>query len=43
MTAVGGLMLMGIGLSLLRIKEVRTADMLPALIYAPILAYLFSC
>ena len=43
MTAVGGLMLMGIGLSLLRIKEVRTADMLPALIYAPILAYLFLC
>ncbi|MBR2452194.1 MAG: DUF554 domain-containing protein [Rikenellaceae bacterium] len=43
MTAVGGLMLMGIGLSLLRVKEVRTADMLPALIYAPILAYIFLC
>ena len=41
MTAVGGLMLMGISLSLLRIKEVRTADMLPALIYAPLLAWLF--
>lgn len=40
MTAVGGLMLMGIGLTLLRIKEVRTADMLPALIYAPLLAWL---
>lgn len=39
MTAVGGLMLMGIGLTLLRIKEVRTADMLPALIYAPLLAW----
>ncbi len=43
MTAVGGLMLMGIGLSLLHVKEVRTADMLPALIYAPILAYIFLC
>lgn len=43
MTAVGGLMLMGIGLSLLRVKEVCTADMLPALIYAPILAYIFLC
>ena len=41
MTAVGGLMLMGISLSLLRIKQVRTADMLPALIYAPLLAWLF--
>ena len=40
MTAVGGLMLIGISLSLLRIKEVRTADMLPALIYAPLLAWL---
>ena len=43
MTAVGGLLLIGIGLSLLKIKEVRTADMLPALIYAPILAYIFMC
>ena len=43
MTAVGGLMLMGIGLSLLRIKEVRTADMLPALVYAPLLARIFMC
>ena len=41
MTAVGGLMLMGISLSLLGIKKVRTADMLPALIYAPLLAWLF--
>lgn len=41
MTAVGGLMLMGISLSLLGIKQVRTADMLPALIYAPLLAWLF--
>jgi uncharacterized membrane protein YqgA involved in biofilm formation len=41
MTAVGGLMLMGISLSLLGIQKVRTADMLPALIYAPLLAWLF--
>lgn len=43
MTAVGGLMLMGIGISLLKIKEMRTADMLPALIYAPLLAYIIMC
>ncbi len=37
LTATGGLMLVGIGLRLLRIREVPVGDMLPALLVAPIL------
>ena len=37
MTATGGLLLVGIGLRLLRIREVPVGDMLPALLVAPIL------
>ncbi|MFC7492493.1 MULTISPECIES: DUF554 domain-containing protein [unclassified Knoellia] len=40
LTATGGLMLAGIGLRLLRIKDVPVADMLPALIVAPLLTQL---
>lgn len=36
-TAVGGLLLVGIALRLLRIREVRVADLLPALLVAPLL------
>ncbi|KAE8766145.1 DUF554 domain-containing protein [Georgenia thermotolerans] len=37
LTATGGLMLVGIGLRLLRIRDVPVADMLPALVVAPLL------
>ncbi|PRY61520.1 hypothetical protein BCF74_10578 [Knoellia remsis] len=37
LTATGGLLLAGIGLRLLRIKDVPVADMLPALVVAPLL------
>jgi hypothetical protein len=37
MTAVGGIMILGIGLILLDIKRVRVANFLPALIIAPLL------
>ncbi|MBW8173162.1 DUF554 domain-containing protein [Ornithinimicrobium sp. Arc0846-15] len=37
LTAVGGLLLVGIGLRLLRIKDVPVGDMLPAILVAPIL------
>lgn len=37
LTATGGLMLAGISLRLLRIKDVPVADMLPALVVAPLL------
>ena len=37
LTATGGLLLVGIGLRLLQIREIPVADMLPALLVAPIL------
>mgnify|MGYP001073674953 CR=1 FL=1 len=39
-TAVGGLMLIGLGINILDIKKLRVINMLPALIVAGILAYL---
>ncbi len=36
-TAVGGLLLVGVALRLLRIREVSVADLLPALLLAPVL------
>ena len=41
MTAVGGLMIVGIGLMLLEIKRLPLANFLPALVLAPLLAKLF--
>ena len=37
LTAVGGLLLVGIALRLLRVREIPVADLLPALVLAPIL------
>jgi uncharacterized membrane protein YqgA involved in biofilm formation len=42
MSAVGGLMLVGIGLRLLDIKEVRVASFLPALVVAPLVVAVFG-
>jgi uncharacterized membrane protein YqgA involved in biofilm formation len=42
MTAVGGVMLVGIGLRLLDLREVRVASFLPALVVAPVLVALFA-
>lgn len=39
-TATGGVMMLGIGVRLLEIKKVKVANMLPALIIAPILTLL---
>jgi uncharacterized membrane protein YqgA involved in biofilm formation len=36
-TATGGVLIFGLGLSLLDLKEVRVANMLPALLFAPLL------
>jgi len=41
MTAVGGLLLIGLGLTILEIKTVKVVNMLPALVVAIILAGLF--
>ncbi len=37
MTATGGLLLVGVALRLLRVREIPVADLLPALIVAPCL------
>jgi len=42
MSAVGGLLLIGIGLRLLELAEVRVASFLPALVFAPVLVALFG-
>lgn len=43
MTATGGVLLMGIGVSsLLEIKKIRVGNFLPALIIAPLIVYLLS-
>lgn len=41
-TATGGLLLVGVGLRLLRIREVPVADLLPALLVAPLLTVLVA-
>ena len=40
-TAVGGLLLLGISLSILEIKKVKAVNMLPALLFAGVLSYFF--
>ena len=42
MTATGGLMIIGIGLRLLDLKQVRVASFLPGLIIAPVAVALFG-
>lgn len=41
LSAVGGLMLIGMGLSILEIKEIKVINMIPALIVVVILVYFF--
>jgi uncharacterized membrane protein YqgA involved in biofilm formation len=36
LTAAGGILILGIGLRLLELKQVRVANLLPALILAPV-------
>lgn len=40
MTAVGGVMLVGIGINVLQIKEIKVTNMLPSLLFAIIFAYI---
>ena len=42
MTAVGGIMLLGIGLLMLDIKRVKVANFLPGLVIAPLLVSLWA-
>jgi len=41
MTAVGGLILVGLGFTIMEIKKIKVVNMLPALVFAVILAYIF--
>jgi uncharacterized protein len=41
MSAVGGLLLMGVGLRLLSIRDVKVADFLPAIIVSPLVVVAF--
>lgn len=41
MSAAGGLMLVGLGFSIMEIKKIKVVNMLPALVFAVVLAYLF--
>ena len=41
MTAAGGLMLVGLGISIMEIKKIKVINMLPSLLVAILLAYLF--
>jgi len=41
LTAVGGIILLGLGITMLEIKKIRILNMLPSLIIVVILAYLF--
>lgn len=43
MTSVGGLMLIGLGITILKIKKVNVTNMLPALLVAILMAYLLEC
>jgi uncharacterized membrane protein YqgA involved in biofilm formation len=42
LTVTGGLLLVGVGFRLLKIKQLPVADLLPALIYAPILVKIWT-
>ena len=42
LTAVGGILLIGLGINILKIKEINVINMLPALVIVVILSYFFS-
>ena len=42
MSAVGGLLLIGVGLRLLAIRDVKVADFLPAIIVSPLVVAAFG-
>ena len=42
MSAAGGILIMGIGLRLLDLKQVRVGNLLPALVLAPVVVWLWQ-
>jgi uncharacterized membrane protein YqgA involved in biofilm formation len=41
LSAVGGILLLGLGINMLEIKEIKISNLLPALLVVPIIVYLF--
>ncbi len=41
-SVVGGIILLGVGLRMLQIRQIRVADMLPALLFAPLTVWVIS-
>lgn len=42
LTSVGGLLIIGLGFEILEIKKIKVLNLLPALVYAPLLVYIVS-
>jgi uncharacterized membrane protein YqgA involved in biofilm formation len=42
LTATGGVLILGIGLSLLNLKKIRVANLLPAIVLAPLIVVLLQ-
>jgi len=42
LSAVGGLLLIGMGINILEIKKIRVVNMLPALVFAIVIAFIYS-
>ncbi len=42
LTSVGGLLIIGLGFGILEIKKIKVLNLLPALVYAPLLVYIVS-
>lgn len=42
LSATGGILLCGLGLNILKLRKIKVMDMLPALLYALIFAYIYS-
>ena len=42
MSAVGGLLIIGVGLRLLAIRDVKVADFLPAIVVSPLVVVAFG-
>jgi uncharacterized membrane protein YqgA involved in biofilm formation len=42
LTATGGVLILGIGLSLLNIKKIRVANLLPAIVFAPLIVMILK-
>jgi uncharacterized membrane protein YqgA involved in biofilm formation len=42
MSCVGGILVLAVGLNLLNITKIKAADLLPALVFAPLIVFLLA-